>query len=652
MPYFARHCRVVTFDPRGNGGSDGPDDPAAYAHREVANDALAVLDALGIERAGLVSLSGGAIPALMLAADHPGRVTSAVFIGPAVPLAPSHFDNIDFDVDLPEYNGWACFNRHAWVRDFPGFCRFFFAEIFPEPHSSRQIESGLDWASGTTGELLVKTADRPVLDEAEVRALARRVPCPVLVLHGEDDHIRPLGDGAELARETGGGFVTLLGSGHSPNTRDPARVNLLLREFLLPPTPPASWSRARTRPQRALLVSSPIGLGHVRRDMAIARELRRLRPGLEIDWLAQPPTTAMLEANGERIHPASAELAPECAHIESEAGEHRLPVFDAFRRLDEIFVANFMLFHDVATDGCYDLWIGDEAWEVDYFLHENPELKRAPYAWLCDFVGFLPLPEGGEREAFLTADYNAEMLEQIERFPHVRDRAIFVGEPADILPVAFGPGLPEIRPWVEAHYAFSGHITGFDPPADAERAALRHELGWGDDERICLVAVGGSGVGSHLLEAVLAAEPAARRLVPGLRMVAICGPRIDPRGLDAGQADLHGYVHDLHRWLGACDIGVVQGGLTTTMELVAAGRPFLSFPLERHFEQRLHVAHRLARHGAGRQMEYATATPESIAGAIAMELGRSVSYRAVPYDGAARAARLIAPLLAGYSGAV
>jgi predicted glycosyltransferase len=167
------------------------------------------------------------------------------------------------------------------------------------------------------------------------------------------------------------------------------------------------------------------------------------------------------------------------------------------------------------------------------------------------------------------------------------------------------------------------------------------------------VTVGGSGVGSHLLEAVLAAEPAARRREPALRMVAVCGPRIDPRTIDAGNAEMHGYVPDLHRWLGACDIGVVQGGLTTTMELVAARRPFLSFPLERHFEQRRHVPHRLARHGAGRQMEGATATPESIARAICEELGRTVSYHAVPHDGAARAARLIAPLLGGsYSGAV
>ena len=97
--------------------------------------------------------------------------------------------------------------------------------------------------------------------------------------------------------------------------------------------------------------------------------------------------------------------------------------------MDEILCANFMVFHDVVTEDAFDLWIGDEAWDVDHFLHENPELKTASYAWLTDFVGFLPLPEGGEREAFLTADYNAEMLEHVARYPRVRDRAIFVGAP-------------------------------------------------------------------------------------------------------------------------------------------------------------------------------------------------------------------------------
>ena len=107
--------------------------------------------------------------------------------------------------------------------------------------------------------------------------------------------------------------------------------------------------------------------------------------------------------------------------------------------------------------------IGDEAWDVDYFLHENPELKRTAFAWMTDFVGWLPMPSGGDREAFLTSDYNAEMIEQVERFPRISDRAIFVGEPDDIVPDDFGPGLGPIRDWTERHFEFSGYVTGFDP---------------------------------------------------------------------------------------------------------------------------------------------------------------------------------------------
>ena len=113
--------------------------------------------------------------------------------------------------------------------------------------------------------------------------------------------------------------------------------------------------------------------------------------------------------------------------------------------MDEILVSNFMVFHDVVREGDYDLWIGDEAWDLDYFLHENPELKTAAYAWLTDFVGWLPMPPGGEREAALTADYNADMLEQIARYPRVRDRSLFVGDPGDVVANRFGAGLPSIR---------------------------------------------------------------------------------------------------------------------------------------------------------------------------------------------------------------
>ncbi len=650
VPYLARHCRVLTFDGRGNGHSSRPASANAYSDQEFAADALAVMDATTTQQAVLVSLSRGACWALLLAAEYPERVAGAVFIGPGLPLGPGHPERMvySFDEVLDTDEGWAKFNRHYWLKDIRGFLDFFVSQIFTEPHSTKQIEDAVGWGLETTPQVLIATRDAPsTVNKATVKEFIHRVQCPVLVIYGDEDALVPHARAATLAEMTGGTLMTIEGAGHGLSARDPVKVNLLLHDFIKPsPAPTMTWRRARKRRKRALYISSPIGLGHAQRDVAIAGELRRLRPDLEIDWLAQHPVTEVLKARGERIHSASVHLASESRHIESESAEHDLHCLQVFRRMDEILLANYMLFHDVANEELYDLWIGDEAWELDYFLHENPEEKRAAYVWLTDFVGWLPMPDGGAHEAFLTADYNAEMIEQIERFPRIRDRAIFVGNPEDIVPDTFGPGLPAIRAWTEQHYDFAGYITGFDPANVADREAIRAELGYEPDEKVCIVTIGGSGVGQHLLRRVMAAFPEAKRRVPELRMVVVAGPRIDPHSLPTVEGiEVRGYVHELYRHLAVCDLAVVQGGLTTAMELTASKRPFLYFPLRHHFEQNFHVRHRLDRYQAGRCMDFEQATPEVIAAAIAEEMGRKVMYQDVEHDGAARAAARIAELI-------
>ncbi len=426
-------------------------------------------------------------------------------------------------------------------------------------------------------------------------------------------------------------------------------VNLLLKELVdsvSAPQPQAQrWTRAMDRRPRVLYLSSPIGLGHARRDLAIVRALRERRPDVVVDWLTQEPVAGFLRAQGEQVHPASAHLASESGHIESQAGEHDLHAFQAIRTMDEVLVANFMVFHDLVTEEHHDLWVGDEAWDLDHFLHENPELKRAPFAWLTDFVGWLPMPDGGAREAALTSDYNAEMVEHIARYPRLRDTALFVGEPDDVVPDSLGPGLPGIREWTEEHFEFTGYVTGFDPAEVADRARLRERLGYGD-EPVCVVAVGGSGVGEHLLRRVAEAYDEAAEQVPGLRMVLVAGPRIDPGSLPRRpEIDVLGFVPDLHHHLAACDVAVVQGGLTTTMELVATGRPFLYVPLQNHFEQNFHVAHRLDRHHAGRRLDWSQTRPEVIARHWPRRSpGRRTTARSAT-DGAARAAERLAALI-------
>ena len=194
------------------------------------------------------------------------------------------------------------------------------------------------------------------------------------------------------------------------------------------------------------------------------------------------------------------------------------------------------------------------------------------------------MPSGGEHEAFLTTDYNAEMIEHIERHPGVRDRAIFVGSLEDIVPLSFGKDLPAMRDWVPRHFDFAGYIIGEHPHTFGSRAELRERLGYRPDERVCIVTVGGSAVGAHLIKRILQSYPMARARLPELRMILVAGPRIDPASLDAPDGvEMRAFVPDLDRHLAACDLALVQGGLTTCMELTAAGTPFLYFPAPEPF---------------------------------------------------------------------
>jgi pimeloyl-ACP methyl ester carboxylesterase/predicted glycosyltransferase len=648
---------VLAYDGRGNGNSDLPDPAGPWLAGWRPADCLTVMDATSTETAVLVSIcSDGVWPALQIAAAHPKRVLGIVAIGPGVPLlSPPHpwraAAQATWDEPRENPQGWEWENRHAMLADFRGFLEFFFGEMFPEPHSTKAIEDSVAYGLDGAAEVMaMDDYDPSGTTKEEAEETCRRVRCPVLVVQSDRDNCQPPERGRALVELTGAEHVLLAGSGHIPNVRHPVVINRMIGEFAArfdPPSPRRrTWVRAAERPRRALMISSPIGLGHAWRDVALARALRRLVPKLEIEWLAQPPVTQLLAACGETIHPASAELAPEAAHVDAEAGEHELHAFQMLRRLDEIFCANFMVFADLVERERFDLWIADEAWEVDYFLHENPELKTAPYVWLTDFVGVLPMPGSGDREAFLAADHNAQMVEHIARYPRVRDRSIFVGDPDDIVPQRLGPDLPAIRDWTQDHFEFAGYITGFDPVEIADREALRAEFGYRPDEQLCIVATGGSAVGIDLLRRAAAAFEEAKRRVPELRMILVAGPRIDRDSLpQADGLETVGYVHRLYRQLAACDLAITHGGLSTTMELTACGRPFLYFPLRAHFEQNHHVRHRLERHGAGRRMSFDTDGPAELAAAIVEELGRSVAYRTVPSDGAARAAGLIAELL-------
>ncbi|HEY8814292.1 MAG TPA: alpha/beta fold hydrolase [Candidatus Dormibacteraeota bacterium] len=648
--YLARHFRVVVYDGRGNGLSDHPDPAQKWLGAWWADDCRTVMDATGTRAAVLVGIChDGVFPSIQLAVSDPDRVLGIVAIGPGIPLVspPLEFRRAAievFDQVLESNEGWFKYNEHYIRHNYRAFMEFFFGEMFPEPHSTKQVEDAVAYGLDGRPKTLLMDDEPLVATKEEVEALCRQVRCPMLIIQGDLDNCQPFSRGLALAELTGARHITFEGSGHIPQARHPVRVNLLISEFAgVPPSSP----RPRTSEKpRALLVSSPIGLGHAWRDVAIARELRRQVPGLEVEWLAQPPLVTLLEACGETVHPASRALAPEAMHVDAESGEHELHAFDMIRRMDEILCANFMVFHDVVSQEKFDVWIGDEAWEVDHFLHENPELKTSPYVWMSDFVGFMPMPDGGEREARLVADDNAEMIEHVERHPEIRDLSIFIGDPADVVPERFGPGLPLIREWTERHFKFSGYVLPFDPAERGDHGALRRSLGIDADRRLIVGSVGGSAVGIHLLRRIADAFRIVRTQDPKAHLLLVCGPRINPKDIEpADGMEVVGYVHDLSRTLASSDLAVVQAGLSTTMELVAARRPFIHIPLRKHFEQNWHVAHRLRRYGAPPSTHYDEATPSVLAAQMLERLNSRVDYEPVESGGAGRAAGLIASVL-------
>src|SRR5436190_505165 len=278
IPYLARHYRVVTFDPRGNGFSDRPLDAQAYDAVEFADDAAAVLDAAGVEAACVAGVSLGGLYALHLAVRHPERVRGALLIAPTIPfITPPDPERAAYswDDELATDEGWAKYNKHYWLRDYDGFVEFFIGQIFPEPHSTKQIEDLVAFGHDTTAEVLV--ASQPwssnLAGKDEADAYCRRVRCPVVVAHGTEDHVQPFERGVRLADLTGGALVRLEGAGHGPQGRHPVPINLLLRELAdrVGGRPPRArtWTRSLVRPKRTLFLSSPIGLGHAWRDVAI-----------------------------------------------------------------------------------------------------------------------------------------------------------------------------------------------------------------------------------------------------------------------------------------------------------------------------------------------------------------------------------------------
>jgi len=356
-------------------------------------------------------------------------------------------------------------------------------------------------------------------------------------------------------------------------------------------------------------------------------------PSADIEWIAGSPASEVLAAAGERFAPEQVKYRGETDLAEGVARNGRLSLTAYVFRALVAWFHNARLIGRVASKGQFDVIVGNETYEIPVTnflgIHVLPPI---PFVMMYDFWG-LEVTSGNLLEQLGAWTLNLVWSQEWRVTARGRNAAVFFGEIADVPNRPFGFLLPNRRRSAENHVEFVGYPLPFDTKNIPHKEVLRRELGYGSGPLV-ICTVGGTSIGRDLLELCGRSFPLVASRVPDLHFVLVAGPRIDKESLDVPQGiDCRGMVPQLWRHLAACDLAVVQGGGTTTLELEALRVPFFFFPIEHHSEQEKSVAGRLARHGAGIRMRVLSTSPQQLADAIVANLGVNVSYPEIPSDG-------------------
>ncbi len=399
--------------------------------------------------------------------------------------------------------------------------------------------------------------------------------------------------------------------------------------------------------QKILYISGTVGLGHIVRDLAIARELRHIDPDLEICWLGSPTVNQVIREAGEKLHPDAGKWAEENIAMEKASSKNKYHVnlvrhtFGDLKNRDN----NVQVFKEVTTNETFDLVIGDEAYEIHIEILKHPNVKRAPFVFVADFVGMDSMSKN-PLEKLGVYFLNRIWAKDYRRKIRVSDLLLFVGEEEDIPDKKLGFLLPNRREYARDRNAqFIGYVLPFQPAQLADPETMKKKLGY-PPAPLVICSIGGTSVGQELIHLCGRAYSIVKEEIPDLHLTMVCGPRLSSKSLSLQAGiDVREYVPNLYEHFAACDLAVVQGGGTSTLELTALRRPFIFFPLEGHSEQQIHVAARLDRQKAGVKLLFPQTTPEILAETIVRNIGQKVIWPQIRTDGAQRAAQLIHELL-------
>ena len=195
-------------------------------------DAWAVMDASRTRPGGGHGLQPGGSLAALMAAERPERISGAVLISPASRFGPRHeYRDVDFEERRDAYDGWHRYNTNYVRENFRGFAEWFNGFCINEPHSTKQVEDMVAWTLETTPATMIDTMRAPDTGAGDEETF-RRIRCPLLFLHGDRDLNQPVAKTAIWPRYATDAVRILPGSAHVPQARIPAKVSLILKDFV------------------------------------------------------------------------------------------------------------------------------------------------------------------------------------------------------------------------------------------------------------------------------------------------------------------------------------------------------------------------------------------------------------------------------------
>lgn len=399
--------------------------------------------------------------------------------------------------------------------------------------------------------------------------------------------------------------------------------------------------------RKVLFVSGSVGLGHVQRDVRIAREIARIRDDVQFIWLAADPATRVLKEEGMTLLLECSERDVGTSVIESVAGDSQQVNMTEilFRvRKEGRYAKAVSTFFKIVERERPDLVIADEAYELEGAHARDPSRGWPPTVFLWDFVKVYP------------GSWNVRDVRTARTVNRGWDRAfregrikgwtdIFFGDLEDIPDEKLGMGMVNAREGARDRFDIAGNPLQFNPEDYLDKKIIRERLGYGP-EKLIICSAGGTAVGRELLRLCLDALPLMKERMPGLRMLVVKGPRMAADlGVVPDGATVRDYVPDLFEHFAAADMAIVQGGGGSTLELAALRKPFLYFPLEGHSEQQVNVASKLERNGIGVRCSFKGMTQQKLAELVEKNMGIVVPRPKMSFDGCANAARIISEKL-------